>query len=85
MPECVEVYIISETLQSIVNKDVINCYVDKKAKTKNFNLIYPVKIIKVKSYGKKLIFKLSTNQYIIFSLGMTGTLTFTKTNYSLIH
>lgn len=86
MPEAPETKIIAESLSLLVGSTINKITLTDKAKVKNFDLLLlPLTITKIYSYGKKLIFKLNNQNYIVFSLGMTGTLTFNKNNYSHIH
>jgi len=74
MPELIECTIISEELDiKLTGKIISSYYKGDRAKASGFeNLNCPVKVNKVRSYGKKIIIELSSDHLIIASLGMTG-------------
>lgn len=85
-PEGPEVRTVSDKLRPyLIGKIITNISKGERAKTLGFdNIKCPVKIIGVRSYGKKILIDVDTEHMIIISLGMSGRLQYTQGNHSHI-
>lgn len=85
-PEGPEVRIVCNNLfQRILNATIKNVIIGNRAKmTGLFNLSFPIKIIFVRSHGKKIIFDIENDQMIVVSLGMVGRLQYEKGKHTHI-
>lgn len=84
-PEGPEVRTVADKLQHLTGKVILSHKIGERAKTSGFDSLHtPVTIQSIRSHGKKLIFDLSSSHCIIFSLGMTGRLTYSAGNHSHI-
>ena len=85
MPEGPEVYTIASELRPLITGKVINLIEscsDRKWILKSIDQIpTPVKIMNVRSHGKKLIFELENKGMIVSSFGMTGRWSFARESY----
>lgn len=86
MPEGPEARTVSDKLkQVLVSKLITSFYKGERAKTLGFNnLICPVKVVDVRSYGKKILIELDSGHMIIISLGMEGRIRYVPGNHSHI-
>lgn len=86
MPEGPEVRTIADKLRpKLFNNFIIGGYLGERGQSKGFsNLKYPIKIIGVRSHGKKLLIDIDSGHMIIFSLGMGGRIQYDKGNHSHI-
>lgn len=86
MPERIEAQVISESLNAkISGLSILSVQISDRARHTNLDSLVPKsKVIKVKSYGKKVIMELSNNQYLITSLGMTGAWSYTNGNHNRV-
>lgn len=72
-PEGPEVRSIVDELKTYINYNIVDVYISEKTKkVKLDELRIPTKIVDIYSYGKKIIFKLTNKQNIMFGLGMSG-------------
>lgn len=84
MPEGPEVKTIADSLQVLINRELTGI-----SRIGNFNKLkeevpfIPGKIITIFSYGKKLIISFG-QEFLIFSFGMTGRISWKPSKYSLI-
>ena len=86
MPEGPEVRTVADSLKPhLTNRIITDFYLGDRANTKGFDhLKCPVKIINVRSYGKKIIFDLGSGHIMITSLKMEGRLQYDEGNHSHI-
>lgn len=86
MPEGPEVATVADVLRPMLTNRTLTKYeLGPRAKATGFQqLVCPTIITDVRSYGKKIIFDLSSGHHIITSLGMSGRLSFTPGNHSHI-
>jgi len=87
MPEGPEVRTVCDKLRPILLTRAITSSVfgTRVESVGSKNLKYPAVIISVRSYGKKIIIDLNTDQSIIISLGMAGRLQYEKGNHSHVY
>jgi formamidopyrimidine-DNA glycosylase len=87
MPEGPEARTVADKLrQTLLSKTIVSAERGERAKIEGWDeLVLPAEIVKVFSYGKKVIIQLSTGYSLIFSLGMTGRLQYKPGNHSHIH
>lgn len=84
MPESPEVRVIADKLRPhLLEKYIIKLETTERAKFTG-SLTCPIKIINVRSRGKKVVFDLESGQLIVASLGMTGKYLFERGNHSHI-
>jgi DNA-formamidopyrimidine glycosylase len=85
-PEGPEARVSANVLErKLLCKYITGVSVDERSKINGVSLLTggkSAKIIKVRSYGKKIIIELDTNIVIITSLGMTGRWQYSKGNHS---
>src|SRR5438105_10425362 len=76
MPEGPEARVIADKLRPLLTeKFIIKLEITERAKIVGnawLTSILPIKIINVRTHGKKVIFDLETGHIIVASLGMTG-------------
>lgn len=86
MPEGPESRTVADKLRPyLLSRVITKCSIGPRAKVFGFEKLHcPVTITVVRSYGKKVIIELSSQQLIIVSLGMTGRLQFNPGNHSHI-
>lgn len=86
MPEGPEVRTVVDKIRPfLINKEITSLSIGERAKINGTDkLQFPVLITNVKSYGKKIIITLQTQQAIVVSLGMTGKLQYHSGNHSHI-
>jgi len=93
MPEIAEVYTMAEMLnKKILDKKLVSITWYKKPGKRTHNCTFetyselqkllPLKIIKVKSHGKKIIIIFENNVYIMIAPLMTGSVIFKQGDYS---
>lgn len=80
MPEGPEVRTVSDNLKFLINYQIVAIYVENNSYI-NGELLVPCNIENIYSVGKKLVFK-SCQQYIVYSLGMTGRIQYEKGKHS---